>query len=388
MNTVSKTVMHYVQYYLGNTNTWLYGQIRHAVDWRHCIVTTKIENFDRFPFDPLYCTRKLAPALKLYNTVFNRLVGYYPLFLDAAKRERPLLIHGHFGQIGYKALGLAGKIGVPLVTTFYGRDVSRLAQREKYRRRYRVLFAGGDLFLAEGTAMKRALGALGCPEEKMRVFHLGVDVDAYPFEVRKAPSSGPIVVLFAGTFTEKKGLTYAIRAFAQAVKTHGNTVMRIIGDGEDRPAVERLIADLGIGPLVEMLGFVDYARLIEEMMRAHIFIHPSVTAADGNTEGGAPVTIIDAEATGLPVASTFHADIPEVVLHEKTGLLSPEKDVDALVRNLSFLLDNPAAWASMGAAAHRHVQENYNIRTQGILLGKIYDAVVADHARDATKGSQ
>ncbi|MGR3293018.1 MAG: glycosyltransferase, partial [Candidatus Scalindua sp.] len=112
------------------------------------------------------------------------------------------------------------------------------------------------------------------------------------------------------------------------------------------------------------------------VMKSHIFLSPSVTAADGDTEGGSPVGITEAQATGMPVVATYHADIPEVVLDGKTGYLSPERDVEALAQNLEKLVSNSERWGEFGYNARRHIEEEYNVRTQIRKLEDIYHSAV------------
>src|SRR5206468_10582768 len=104
-----------------------------------------------------------------------------------------------------------------------------------------------------------------------------------------------------------------------ATASHPGPELRLIGDGELRSRIEALARELGIGDEVVFLGAQPHARFREELLRAHLFLSPSVTAADGDTEGGAPVGIIEASATGMPVVATRHADIPEVIRHGETG---------------------------------------------------------------------
>ena len=102
-------------------------------------------------------------------------------------------------------------------------------------------------------------------------------------------------------------------------------------------------------------------------------LQASVTAADGDGEGGAPVVLLDAQAAGMPVVATHHADIPEYVVDGHSGLLAPERDVEALSECIRTLVEDPQRWAAMGRAGRRHVEQNYNVVTQCAALEDIYD---------------
>ena len=157
-------------------------------------------------------------------------------------------------------------------------------------------------------------------------------------------------VLFASRFTEKKGFRYAFQAFEQAVNAGADPTLTVIGDADgsarsqrEKERVMSRIEDNDLRDRVNLLGFVDHETLVQAYYDHHVLLAPSVTASDGDVEGGAPVTLIEAQATGLPVVSSFHCDIPEVVLHEKTGLLAQEEDVDALASHLQTVLSEPGA---------------------------------------------
>ena len=116
--------------------------------------------------------------------------------------------------------------------------------------------------------------------------------------------------------------------------------------------------------------------MIGEAFKHHIFLSPSVTSADGDSEGGAPVTIIEMAASGMPVVSSEHCDIPEIIIDEKTGLLAPERDAETLSKHLVWLAENPNEWINLTSAARKHIDENYNAVIQGKKLADIYQSMI------------
>ena len=122
-----------------------------------------------------------------------------------------------------------------------------------------------------------------------------------------------------------------------------------------------------------MLGYQPYSVLLQEASRCHVFLSPSVTAEDGDTEGGAPVSIIEMAASGIPVISTHHCDIPEVLEDGVTGLLTSERSVDGLASKLDWLIQNPDRWHAMTTAARKHVELEFNAETQGRRLAQSYE---------------
>ena len=290
-----------------------------------------------------------------------------------ARRKGARLLHAHFGASSVWTLPLKRKLGVPLITTFHGYDISRRSTLKEMEGTYQELFKVGDLFLVGGGYMRRRLVELGCPEEKVEVHHLGIDTQRFAFAPRRVGDDGKVVILFVGRFTEKKELPYALQAVSLVYPQHKNIEFRIVGDGESRPQIEGLVRELGLGlgECVTLLGAQPNAVVAEEMARAHIFLSPSVIAADGDSEG-TPIALMEARASGMPVVSTHHADIPEVVLDGKSGYLVAERDVEALAERIIHLIESPQTLEAMGEVGRRHIEKSYNSHLSTRKLEEIY----------------
>jgi colanic acid/amylovoran biosynthesis glycosyltransferase len=115
---------------------------------------------------------------------------------------------------------------------------------------------------------------------------------------------------------------------------------------------------------------------MKQAYRNHIFISPSVTASDGDTEGGAPVTLIEMAASGIPVVSTMHCDIPGVIEEGVTGLLAPERDVDGLVSHIRWLLENNDSWETMLKEGRKKMEREFDVRAQAQILSEIYRKIL------------
>jgi colanic acid/amylovoran biosynthesis glycosyltransferase len=286
--------------------------------------------------------------------------------------------------MGVAMLRLKERLEIPLVTTFYGADATQLPRDPHWRESYQELFRAGELFLVEGSAMRRQLLELGCHESKVVVQRLGIPLDSFQFLPRQPDASGRIRVLMAATFRQKKGIPYALQAIERVRERYPNVEATLIGDtagkaGDDDEKHKILPILSRLGRAVNWIGLRSYDEYITALKEHHIFLSPSLTADDGDSEGGAPVSLIEAQATGMPIVSTRHADIPEIVLDGRSGLLSPERDLDALVSNLERLVANPDLWADMGRAGREHVEANHDVRTQVVKLESIYNCVVENH---------
>ncbi|MEA3458392.1 MAG: glycosyltransferase [Candidatus Thermoplasmatota archaeon] len=338
-------------------------------------MTERLENFDLFPLNAkMYNFSYEQYTLRwLINGIGKIIIGDYDLYRKLIlKLNRVQLLHAHFGPTGYGLLKIKEKLGLPLITTFYGYDMSMLPRKIEWQKKYQELFEKGDLFLVEGTNMKRGLVALGCPERKIKIQHIAVDINQFQFRAREPKNNEKVTLFFCGRFTEKKGIIYALQAAKHTIKEYSNLEFRIVGDGELRPQLEKYIEENNLNDYVKLLGYQPHHVVAKEMAQTDIFIQPSITAKDGDTEGGAPTIILEAQASGVPVLSTDHADIPEVVLPEKSAFLSKEKDWQGLADNLLRLLRKQDEWAEIGKFGRQHVEAEYNIFTEVRKLEEIY----------------
>lgn len=296
-------------------------------------------------------------------------------------RRQAQLIHAHFGPSGVLAIRLARITSLPLVTTFYGNDMSQLGRDPFWRECYQVLFTLGHLFLVEGPHMRDRLVELGCSTGKIEIQRIAIPLANLPFRQRfPKKDGGKVIVIFSGRFVEKKGLLRALQALREVRRTHSDFEFRIIGDGPLKPEIEHEIRDNGMSPYVRLLGFLNYKDYLEQMANADLFLHPSVTAADGDSEGGAPTTILEAQALGLPVISTRHADIPYVVVPGESALLSDERDIAGLAANIIRLLTDQQCWPRMGAAGRHHVETFHDVRKEIPRLESLYAGLIGKHA--------
>lgn len=245
--------------------------------------------------------------------------------------DRPTVYHCHFGYVAYVWTGAAARADVPLVTSFYGVDAAaRRFRSGRWKGRYRRLFAVSGAVLVEGPHMATRLGALGCPPEKIHVVRL-------PFAPPGALLDGDVsrqeyAACFGGRFVAKKGLDIALRAFTVAFRS-GPERMLLVGAGPEEARLRGLAAELGIAERVVFRPPAPIEELAALMRGAHVALFPSVTAPDGDGEGGAPLVIPLAQSLGVPTIVSDHDDLPWAAAPGTPVV--PSGDVDALAAALA-----------------------------------------------------
>ncbi|CAP54443.1 glycosyltransferase [Gluconacetobacter diazotrophicus] len=311
-------------------------------------------------------------------------------YLRLLAGHAPALVHAHFGVDGVYALPLARRLGVPLVTTFHGFDVTLSTARYlaspawmNYPLHRRALARQGQLFLCNSGFLRDRALALGFPADRTRVHYIGVDCTL----VRpRDPGEETPTILHVARLVEFKGTEYLLRAFARLAPRHGTARLVIIGDGPLRSRLEALARALDIGTRVSFLGAQPHPVVMDWMRRAAMLVLPSILTASGRVEGLGMV-LLEAAATGVPVIGSRVGGIPEGIAEGRSGLITPPRDVDALAAAIGTLLADPALRATMGGQARAFVTRQFDLRRQTEILEGYYDDLVrANRSRqDAAK---
>jgi colanic acid/amylovoran biosynthesis glycosyltransferase len=315
------------------------------------------------------------PKLFKYNHEVSSLKWLYRamLFLD---RQEYDIIHCQFGTLSAMALLFRDLVILPgkLIVTFRGIDISQHV-KEKGDHVYDRLFAQGEFFLANCEFFRQKAIAIGCDPEKIVVHGSGLDCRQFAYKPRYFPADGIVRIATTGRLVEKKGIEYCIRAIAQIAPKHANIEFNIIGDGPLKADFEQLIQALNVGDRVKLLGWKQHQEIAEILDNCHLFLAPSVTAVDGNQD--APVnTLKEAMAMGLPVISTIHGGIPELVEDGVSGFLVQERDSNAIAQKLYYLIEHPELWEAMGRAGRQRVEEMYDKEKLNDELVQIYQSLL------------
>jgi glycosyltransferase involved in cell wall biosynthesis len=278
-------------------------------------------------------------------------------YINIFRRRRVEVVLAEYGPTGVAVMDACRHLGLPLFVHFHGFDVSRRRVLERYAARYAEMFRQASGIIAVSHLMRRRLIELGAPSRLVHYNPCGVDCDSFS---GADPSASTPLVLAVGRFVEKKAPHLTLKAFARVLGEYPEARLRMIGDGPLFSRCRKLSARLSIAHAVTFTGSLSHAEVAEEMRRARLFAQHSVEAASGDCEG-TPVSILEACATGLPVVSTRHGGIPDVVEDGETGLLSEERDVEGMARNMLRLLRDPVLAAALGTAARRRVETHFSV---------------------------
>ncbi|HTF87227.1 MAG TPA: glycosyltransferase [Planctomycetota bacterium] len=378
---MAKVVAHSVNPFLFSTGSWVYSQLESLREWQPIVVCKRRENQAEYPLDPVFSLTELSLLAQLRERLGRRVSrGVFPFMRRAIETMEARILHSHFASQGWTDLPLAAACAVPHVTSFYGADIWKNSRSPVWLARYAELFVRGKLFLVEGEAMRAKVISMGCPPEKVRVQHLGVKLEGTVCADRVPASDGLVRVLASGRAVEKKGHEFAVRVIARARREMPNLRLSLMIIASSKPELDRLAAlhELvraeNVGDIVDFPPPRPYAAYRKSLYDYHVFFAPSQHAKNGDAEGGAPVSISDMSATGMPIVASRHCDIPEVAPAGVSGELFDEQDLEGATRALLAVAGAPQSWRRFGRAGRAHIGSEYCLSTQAQRLEAIYDA--------------
>ncbi|MEH6948563.1 glycosyltransferase [Bacillus sp. JJ634] len=353
-----KTIAHFVRENIKTHQRFIYNQIIKIGQYRSIVIGPfDHTNHAEFPFENYYNLNKIDDLKSFFE------------------KQNVIAIHAHHGKHAIDILPVCIKYNIPLIVSIRGRDGSaRQAIFKKHVKRYSSLLKHGALYLPVCQHLAEGLKTLGFPPEKIHVLYGGIELDLFPYSQRTLPKEGEIRVLSVGRLVEKKGFVTLIKAFKRIHKQYPNARLHIIGAGEDEQKIQSFITECNLENVVFLKGAMDSKQISNELREAHIFCLASQTAKNGDIEG-IPNALKEAMASGLPVVSTQHAGIPELIEHQITGYLAPENNDMELAKGIQFFLEHPEVWNDYTRRARKVIERNFDVNKQIIEQQRLYSLI-------------
>ena len=271
-----------------------------------------------------------------------------------AKKIQAVLVE--FGDVAPHILPICKALKLPMIVHFHGYDAYMYEVLAQNKKHYLDIFAYANDIVVVSQAMKQQIISLGCPEHKITVNHYGPQAHF----AKLTPTFQQRNFIAVGRLVPKKAPQITINAFAKVAKKYPGAHLWIGGCGVLEEECKKIVVDLGIEKQVTFAGYVTHAQICAQINNSFCFVQHSVRSEDGDSEG-TPVVILEAGAAGLPVIATQHAGIPDIVIHEKTGFLFPEKDIEAMTAYMLQMAENMDLAQNMGKKAQKYILENFSI---------------------------
>jgi glycosyltransferase involved in cell wall biosynthesis len=208
-------------------------------------------------------------------------------------------------------------------------------------------------------------------QPRVRLIHHGVELDRF-VPAPRADGPAPVEILSVGRLVEKKGFPDLLLALGQLKQRGQRFRCAIYGEGPLYAELAATIERLDLRDEVVLPGAVAQRDLIPVFQRADIFALAPFVTEDGDRDG-VPNVLVEAMACGLPVVSTTVSGIPELVAHDRNGLLVTPHDPAALADALAALLADDERRAQLGAEARRTVVEGFDLRAAAHELAALFE---------------
>ncbi|WP_338766569.1 glycosyltransferase [Bernardetia sp. ABR2-2B] len=332
----------------GNISYFYGGAIPNFVDDEYALTNfeTKPSFTDRI--------KRLLPAF-LYDRIPKRKYNPKGFFANALKEKKIEVVLAEFGTTAAEIYPICRQLDIPLVIFFFGFDVFRYKEQEYHEENYKKMFQYASTSLVVSKSMIPVLKKFGADENKIIYNPASAHEDF--FKLKPAFEENNFISITR--FVDKKAPYYVILAFAEALKKMPNTKLNIIGDGFLKETCENLVNYLEIQDKVIFHGAVERSTYMKLMENSIAYVQHSIQAKSGDSEG-TPVAIMEAQSAGLPVVSTYHSGIPEIVIHEQTGFLTEEHNVKQMTKHLLEILKDKDKAKQMGEAGKTRIKENFS----------------------------
>ncbi len=276
------------------------------------------------------------------------------------------IIHAHFGYTAVRILPIIKKLKLPLVVTFYGVDGSQMLLEQKWVNDYQKMFKYTSKVIVLCEEVKNRLIKIGCPENKIIIWQIPIKLSTYQYHPRIIKETTNFII--GARFVEKKGHIYLLQAFKKLVLENHKVKMCIVGYGNEKNQIEQEIKKNNLTQYVTLIdtalkpGFpILFNNLLQEN---DVFVLPSIDSKNGDDEGGPSLTLVAAQAAGLPVICTKFPGAEITVFENKNGLYCLPRDVDSLYEKMVYLIDNKEKWNTLGKAGSDFVHDLFRDEKQ------------------------
>lgn len=342
-------ILYYTHKFGFVTETFIYNEVMGLA--KHAdveVISHSRENEERFPFPNVYLIRHyehsmIGKLLRFWNSVSPfQLNSFAKEWAGVINDKQPDAIIIPFGTIAERVLEYHDfSMDIPVLIIFHGYDASSELSKPNYQKALKKLTKQQNVHAAfVSHDMRERVKKAGFYFPNNSVLYCGVNIERFQRKSHHHPQE-PYVFLQVSSFAEKKGHEYTLQAYAQFLNTHPEmrkkTILRIGGDGKKAASLREMTHSLGIEKNVDFVGWVSVMENVDLMEAAHCFLHHSITDSEGNKEG-IPTVMMEAMAMELPIISTLHSGIPELVEEGVNGFLVEEKDVETYAKRMKDIM--------------------------------------------------
>jgi len=336
---------------MGPTILFIYNEIIELAKTNEVLLltTNRIKEYEQsYPFEnikvisyaPNKVINKINWILERRNIYFNRKNLTFSKELNSLINSfNPDIIHGHFGYESMILLENLKRFPAPIFISFHGYDANEMLKRKCYVKKlnyYIDYFNITPIYVS--NYMKKDMENAGIHLKNAHLLYYGTNMNYFkPSEQKK--TNEKFTFLQISSVIESKGQTYTLQAFKKFLDSEKDKKYKLIiaGGGHLLEQIKNEVKNLELMDYVEFTGLITYKEVQLLLQDADAFVHHSITSSTGKKEG-IPNALMEAMAMELPVISTFHAGIPELIEDGVNGYLVKEKDIDAYSKRMKDIL--------------------------------------------------
>lgn len=292
-------------------------------------------------------------------------------FAWSLRKEKIDCVLAEYGHTGARVLNVCKVLKLPLLVHFHGYDATAHQILQQFETSYKDMFQYASAVFVVSKTMQKKITELGCATDKTIYNPYGPKDSFLDIE----PALSQKMFIGVGRFVDKKAHYYTILAFDQVLQAHPDARLVIAGEGPLFNVCANLVRYLNIEHAVSLPGVITPDDFSDYLRVARAYVQHSITTLNGDMEG-TPVSVLEASAAGLPVISTRHAGIPDVILDGETGLLVNEHDVEGMAAYMLFVLENVEKAKQIGRKGKQRIKKYFSMHKHlSILQNAIVDAI-------------
>jgi len=377
-------ILHYVGAFSLPSETFIYDLITNLEDNRldNYILTHSRHLEEERPFKKIKVVNENVSFIKkAYHKFFKPWsIRNFKEVLKYIDEVKPDIIHAHFGPNGIKIFKLIKEfdLKIPLVVSFHGMDINVLPkQNDNYLIELLKMSSNKNISLTSPSEfLKNKMVELGIEDTKINIVPNAYnDIFSNIKKTRKWKYGDEFRILHVGRFEEVKGQIYLIKAFSKIVDIYPNSKLTLIGYGSLEKELKKLCQELKLSKKVLFLTRIEHSKIADIMIEHDIYIQPSIIASDG-AEESLGVATIEAQVCGLPCIVSGIGGLKEIVIDNVTGKLSNEKDVDSIVQNIMYYINNSNRLLEHSLKAKREAEKRFNKKILITNITKVYKEVI------------
>ncbi len=310
----------------------------------------------------------------------TKILTYYFRIKAFQNKEFDIIV-SFFGTIGNNYLFLKNLYPtVPYVTYFVGFDYSSYVYSTAKINLYSDLFNKADLIFAKSSFSKQTLIALGANEEKVKIDYNGINLDKFECRDFNKRIGKVVKFIIVSRLEKKKCHILILKALNKILEKHINFTFTIVGDGPERKNLEEYLnVNLQLKEKVLFLGLKSQQEIKQLLRNYHIFIHPSSSSLLSGSMEDTPTAILEAMACGLPIISTYHAGIPDLVLNNYNGRLVPERNLDLLISVIESFMLNQECINTYGRNSRKLTEERFDSDLNAHKNEILYNSIIQEN---------